>query len=100
MYAFIVLSFKEVRTMQERRANTRTTISHRVKLTHPTFGEIITTTNEMSNGGFFIELSGVPFPEQGSIIKMQLLDTQVEAVPTELEVIRVTAAGIGVAFKG
>lgn len=85
--------------MKERRAHPRTVIHHRVRLIHPVFGETVTTTCDMSNGGFFIELSGVPFPEVGSMIKIQLLDTPIAAMVNELQVVRVTDTGIGVAFN-
>lgn len=84
--------------MDERRIHERSKAGQRVKLIHPAFGELTTTLNDMSNGGFFVELKGIDLPEKGSLIKIQLLDTPVAAGLTEMKVMRVTDTGIGIAF--
>ena len=71
-----------------------------VRLYHSVFGEIITRTRDMSNGGFFVELDGVALPQEGSIIQMQLLYSSngIDAKPRDMLVVRVTEKGIALQF--
>lgn len=83
---------------EELRRHVRTNFQCRLKITHPTIGERIVTTRDISDGGVYLELETELIPPLGSRLRGQVQGLAEEAPLLEMEVVRVDASGIGLRF--
>ncbi|AOE82565.1 PilZ domain-containing protein [Pseudomonas sp. TCU-HL1] len=84
--------------MANQRQFPRTPMKCRIKISHPSFGELIAQTRDLSDGGVYIrhpELVALPV---GSTIRGQVQDLPIEAPILQMEVMRVDAEGAGFRF--
>ncbi|MFW5444256.1 MAG: PilZ domain-containing protein [Methylococcaceae bacterium] len=85
--------------MDNRRICKRYALVAEVKLTHPSFGDYITTTTDASDSGVFIIINDLELPPVGSTLKLQIINNQQEMPIKEVTLTRVSSGqGAGLAF--
>jgi hypothetical protein len=70
----------------------------RIKICHPSFGEVVAQTRDLSDGGVYVkhpELSALPL---GTLVTGQVQDLPIEAPVLQMEVMRADADGVGLRF--
>lgn len=83
--------------MRERRQFLRTKFDSRVKVVHPSLGNAIFRTGDVSDGGIFLQKG--PFElELGDTITVQIQDLPGEAPVVKVTVVRLDAGGFGLRF--
>lgn len=85
-------------TGRNRRRHMRTKLRARIKLKHPSVGELIVHTGDISDGGVFIYADGVELPPIGSEVKVQVQDLPVDAPELSARIVRIENEGIGLEF--
>jgi hypothetical protein len=65
---------------------------------HPSFGSMLTHSRDISDSGLFINNGEHPYPPAGSLLRVQAVDTPVEAEVLHARIVRVTPEGVGVEF--
>ena len=83
---------------RNRRRHMRTKLRARIKLKHPSIGEVIVHTGDISDGGVFIYGEGMQLPPLGSQVKVQVQDLPVDAPELDARVVRMGAEGVGLEF--
>ena len=84
--------------MPSQRQHPRTPMKCRIKICHPSFGEVVAQTRDLSDGGVYVkhpDLAAMPY---GTIVTGQVQDLPIEAPVLQMEVMRVDADGIGLRF--
>ncbi len=85
--------------MTEQRAARRYALIAEVKVSHPSFGDYLTTTTDASDTGVFIKVEGLELPPVGSILQVQIINTPEEMPVKDVQLARVVEGrGIGLAF--
>ncbi len=85
---------------QNGRRHVRTKLRTRIKLIHPSVGEIIVHTGDLSDSGVFISAEDIQLPEVGETVHIQVQDLPVEAPVIEAKIVRTNLEGIGLEFVG
>jgi len=88
----------EQETGSNRRRFMRTKLRARIKLRHPSVGELIVHTGDISDGGVFIHADGVELPPIGSEVKVQVQDLPMDAPELDARIVRMEPSGIGLEF--
>jgi hypothetical protein len=70
----------------------------RIRISHPSFGELVAQTRDLSDGGVYVRHPDLAALSLGSIVRGQVQDLPMEAPVLEMEVIRVDAEGAGLRF--
>ena len=70
----------------------------KVKITHPSFGELTATTKDISDGGIFLVTEGHEMPPVGTIIQGQVQGLTGDAPILKMEIMRAMPEGIGLRF--
>ena len=86
--------------MANQRQYPRTPMKCRIKIVHPSFGEVIGHTRDLSDGGVYVRhetLAGLP---SGARVSGQVQDLPFDAPILEMEVMRTDAEGAGFRFIG
>lgn len=83
---------------REQRQYVRTNFSCRLKITHPSIGELIVKTRDISDGGVFVVLEPEQIPPIGTRLVGQVQGLMDDAPVLQLEVVRVEAHGVGLRF--
>ncbi|MCO6056108.1 PilZ domain-containing protein [Pseudomonas sp. MOB-449] len=86
--------------MANQRQFPRTPMKCRIKVSHPSFGELIAQTRDLSDGGVYIRHSDLVVLPVGSTVRGQVQDLPIEAPILQMEVMRVDAEGAGFRFVG
>lgn len=84
--------------MANQRQYPRTPMKCRIKISHPSFGEVFGHTRDLSDGGVYVRheaLAGLPF---GTRVSGQVQDLPIAAPVLEMEVMRTDAEGAGLRF--
>ncbi|MCJ1886235.1 PilZ domain-containing protein [Pseudomonas sp. LA21] len=84
--------------MANQRQHPRTPMKCRIKISHPSFGEVFGHTRDLSDGGVYVRheaLAGLP---EGTQVSGQVQDLPMEAPVLLMEVIRTDAEGAGLRF--
>jgi len=76
----------------------RTSLTSKVKLTHPDTGTIEVKTKDISDGGIYVLSAMSDLPPVGSQVKVQLIDTPFEAPVLDMIIVRIEPNGIGLKF--
>lgn len=76
----------------------RTPMKCRIKICHPSFGELVAQTRDLSDGGVYVRHDGLAALELGERLTGQVQDMPFEAPVLEMEVMRVDAEGVGLRF--
>lgn len=83
----------------DRREHHRTAMSAKVRVIHPTLGEFVFATRDISDGGVFIVVDTEPFePEIGDAIQVQVQGLPVPAPVLDMVIVRKTNDGYGLQF--
>ncbi|MEX2475140.1 PilZ domain-containing protein [Marinobacter sp.] len=83
----------------DRRTHNRTAMSAKVRVSHPTQGEFVFVTRDISDGGIFIVVESDPFePAIGDEVEVQVQGLPVSAPVLSMEVVRQTVDGFGLQF--
>jgi hypothetical protein len=82
----------------ELRRYVRTNFSCRIKITHPSLGDILVKTRDISDGGVFVVLEPEQIPAVGTRLTGQVQGLMEDAPILELEVVRVESGGVGLRF--
>ncbi|MCM0612300.1 PilZ domain-containing protein [Marinobacter sediminum] len=86
-------------TGNDRREHIRTAMSAKVKVGHPTFGDFVLSTRDISDGGVFVVVDTEPFhPEIGDQVTVQVQGLPVPAPVLHMVVVRKTNDGFGLQF--
>ena len=83
----------------ERRKYERVPLRTRMRIMHPSFGEAVVRTRDLSHGGVFILTEGLSMPPIGTLIEGQVQDEYDERPVVEMEIVRFEADGVGVRFR-
>jgi len=83
---------------KELRQYVRTSLTSKVKLTHPDTGTIEVKTKDISDGGIYVLSAMSDLPPVGSQVKVQLIDTPFEAPVLDMILVRYEPDGIGLKF--
>lgn len=83
----------------DRRIHSRTAMSAKVKVTHPSLGEFLFSTRDISDGGVFIVVDNDPFePGLGDWVQVQVQGLPVPAPVLDMVIVRKTVDGYGLQF--
>jgi len=85
--------------MSNQRQSPRIPMKCRIKISHPSFGELIAQTRDLSDGGVYIKHPDLAALPQGTVVTGQVQDLPIEAPVLQMEVMRVDAEGVGLRFK-
>ncbi|MBD9656727.1 PilZ domain-containing protein [Pseudomonas sp. PDM12] len=80
------------------RQHPRTPMKCRIKICHPSFGELVAQTRDLSDGGVYVKHEALVALEPGTRVTGQVQDLPIEAPILEMEVMRVTPEGVGLRF--
>lgn len=83
---------------EDKRTNHRTPMKVQVKVSHPSIGNIIVPTRDISDGGIFLLTEDIDVPPIGTIVEGQVQGMEVEGPILKLEIVRMEPAGIGLKF--
>lgn len=59
--------------VDDRRISERKSTSFRVEITHPSFGTIIGSSRDISDGGASVKIENHPIPPVGTVVKVKFL---------------------------
>jgi hypothetical protein len=82
----------------DKRHDHRTPLKVQVKVSHPSIGDIIVPTRDISDGGIFLLTENIDVPPIGTIVQGQVQGMEVEGPILSLEIVRMEPAGIGLKF--
>ncbi len=76
----------------------RTAMKCRIKISHPSLGEVLGQTRDLSDGGVYVRHPELVTLGVGERVTGQVQDLPMEAPVLEMEVMRVDAEGVGLRF--
>ena len=85
-------------TTENQRHDQRTPIKVQVKVYHPSIGNIVVQTRDISDGGIFLLTENIEVPAIGTIVEGQVQGMDIEGPILKLEIVRMEPAGIGLKF--
>ncbi|MDH1264892.1 PilZ domain-containing protein [Pseudomonas sp. GD03944] len=80
------------------RQHPRTPMKCRIKICHPSFGEVVAQTRDLSDGGVYVKHPDLAALPQGTWVTGQVQDLPIEAPVLQMEVMRADAEGAGLRF--
>lgn len=69
-----------------------------VKVSHPSIGEILVPTRDISDGGIFLLTENIEMPPVGTVLTGQVQGMATDAPVIKMEIVRVEPAGVGLRF--
>lgn len=84
--------------MADRREFPRTAMNAKVRVVHPTVGERIYATRDVSDGGVYVVVEDGYFPPMGSVVEVQVQGLPVPAPVLKMQVVRKGNDGFGLQF--
>jgi hypothetical protein len=85
-------------TSRERRRHPRLPLPARIRVMHASFGSMVVSSRDISDGGVFISNGEQPYPPVGELVQVQALDMPVEAEVLDARIVRVESSGVGLEF--
>ncbi|WP_111496437.1 PilZ domain-containing protein [Marinobacter bohaiensis] len=82
----------------DRRSALRTALSARVRISHPTLGERVYHTRDISDSGIFVVVEDDTWPDIGDQVEVQVQGLPGEAPVLGMKVVRLTPEGFGLEF--
>lgn len=86
--------------MSNQRHQVRTPMKCRIKIFHPSFGELVAQTRDLSDSGVYVRHADMAALEVGAQVAGQVQDLPFPAPVLTMEVVRVDAEGAGLRFLG
>jgi hypothetical protein len=83
---------------QNQRNDSRTPIKVQVKVCHPSIGEIVVQTRDISDSGIFLLTENISVPPIGTVVEGQVQGMDIAGPILKLEIVRMEPAGIGLKF--
>jgi len=83
---------------QNNRHDHRTPMRVQVKVSHPSIGDVVVQTRDISDGGIFLLTENINVPPIGTIVEGQVQGMEIEGPILKLEIVRMEPAGIGLKF--
>ena len=80
------------------RKHPRTRLSCRIRICHPSVGELVAQTRDLSDGGVYVRHEQLLVLQPGDRVTGQVQDLPIEAPILEMEVMRVDSEGVGLRF--
>lgn len=80
------------------RQSIRTCMNCRIKVCHPLLGEILATTEDLSDEGVLINHPDLTKLKVGDFVTGQVQGLPIEAPILKMEVMRTTTTGVGLRF--
>ncbi|UVE17832.1 PilZ domain-containing protein [Pseudomonas sp. LS44] len=84
--------------MSNQRHYPRTPMKCRIKICHPSFGELIAQTRDLSDGGVYVKHPALLALPAGSLVTGQVQDLPFEAPILHMQVMRADGEGVGLRF--
>ncbi|MGV8842118.1 MAG: PilZ domain-containing protein [Pseudomonas sp.] len=84
--------------MTQQREHPRTAMRCRIKISHPSFGDLSAITRDLSNGGVYVKHPDLAALPAGTRVSGQVQDLPIEAPVLQMEIMRVDAEGAGLRF--
>ncbi|MCY1265077.1 PilZ domain protein [compost metagenome] len=84
--------------MANQRKHPRTPMKCQIRISHPSFGDLIGQTRDLSDGGVYVRNSGLSHLPVGARVFGQVQGLPVEAPRLEMEVTRTDSEGAGLRF--
>ena len=90
----------KIHQVDERRGSERRSTSIRVEMTHPSFGTIIGSTQDISDGGASVKIDNYPVPPVGTVVKVRFVKVvgAVNQEPVDMKVMHQQRNVIGLMF--
>ncbi len=82
----------------DKRTEQRTPMRCQLRVSHPSIGDVIVSTRDISDGGVFLLTENIPMPPVGSIVQGQVQGMGEMAPVLKMEIVRMEPAGIGLKF--
>ena len=86
--------------MSNQRQQVRTPMKCRIKISHPSFGELLAQTRDLSDSGVYVKHPDMTGLSVGAYVTGQVQDLPFPAPVLKMEVMRVDAEGAGLRFIG
>ena len=86
--------------MSNQRQHPRTPMKCRIKICHPSLGELLAETRDLSDGGVYVRHAGLVGLPVGAEVTGQVQGMPIEAPVLRMQVVRVDAEGVGLRFCG
>lgn len=86
--------------MSNQRQQVRTPMKCRIKISHPSIGELLAQTRDLSDSGVYVKHPEVTVLAVGTEVIGQVQDLPFPAPVLKMEVMRVDAEGVGLRFLG
>jgi hypothetical protein len=84
--------------MANQRHQVRTPMKCRIKICHPSFGELLAQTRDLSDSGVYVRHEKMAALDVGVMVSGQVQDLPFEAPVLQMQVVRVDAEGAGLRF--
>ncbi|AYC30873.1 PilZ domain-containing protein [Pseudomonas cavernae] len=84
--------------MANQRQYPRTPLKCRIKICHPSFGELIAQTRDLSDGGVYIKHADLLALPPGTLVSGQVQDLPIAAPILQMRVMRADGEGVGLRF--
>ncbi|MCH2160055.1 MAG: PilZ domain-containing protein [Oleiphilaceae bacterium] len=84
--------------MSDSRRHPRIPMKAQVKISHESFGEVVASTKDISDGGVFLLTDNSDMPAIGTVIQGQVQGLTGDAPILNMEIMRRTVEGIGLRF--
>ncbi|WP_313027392.1 PilZ domain-containing protein [Pseudomonas lopnurensis] len=84
--------------MRNQRRHPRTSMKCRIRITHPSFGEVYAHTSDLSDGGVYVRHPQLVMLQPGAVVTGQVQDLPIPAPELRMVVMRVDAEGAGLQF--
>lgn len=84
--------------VQNRRQDMRIKVKAKVKLSHPSVGQVLLESGDISDSGVFLYTGEITPPEVGERVTIQMTGMPMEAPIVTMKVVRHISEGIGLQF--
>ncbi|MBA4244021.1 PilZ domain-containing protein [Ectopseudomonas hydrolytica] len=84
--------------MSNQRHQVRTPMKCRIKISHPSFGELVAQTRDLSDSGVYVKHPDMTSLTVGAEVTGQVQDLPFPAPVLKMEVVRVDTEGAGLRF--
>lgn len=80
------------------RQDNRTPMKCQIKVSHPSIGDVIVSTRDISDGGVFLLTENIDMPPVGTVVQGQVQGMGETAPIIQMKIVRMEPAGVGLKF--
>jgi hypothetical protein len=88
---------KQAGDFSQRQEN-RTPMKCQIKVSHPSIGEVVVSTRDISDSGVFLLTENITMPPVGAIVQGQVQGMGETAPILNMKIVRMEPAGVGLKF--